>query len=76
MSDKVIRISSQQGFSDEWLNAGAPTNLNLLDFVIPRGMVVDLSKSYIAFNTSFSHAAAGDFTGVEPLNAMLKMNGS
>lgn len=75
MSDKVIRISSQQGFSDEWLNAGAPTNLNLVDFTIPRGMVVDLSKSYIAFNTSFSHAAAGDFTGVEPLNAMLKMNG-
>ena len=42
--DKVIRISSQQGFSDSFTNATKPSNLNLLDFVIPSGMNIDLSK--------------------------------
>lgn len=76
MSDKIIRIASQQGFSDTWDNTGAPTKLNLLDFTIPSGMIVDLSKSYIAFNTEISHDAGGNFaTGLEPTNTMIKMNG-
>lgn len=75
MSDKVIRIASQQGFSDSWTTAD-PSNLNLLDFTIPSGMIVDLSKSYIAFNTEVTHAAGGNFaTGLEPTNTMIKMNG-
>ena len=52
MSDKIIKISSQQGFSDTWLNAAEPTNLNLCDFRIPAGMTVSLKDSYIAFNVS------------------------
>ncbi len=48
--DRVIRITSQQGFSDSWSNAQGATTLNLLDFVIPSGLTVDLSKSYIAVN--------------------------
>ena len=76
MSDKFLRIASVQGFSDTWLNAAAPTNLGLCDFVIPSGMIVDLSKSYIAFNTEITHTGAGNFpTGLEPTNTMLKMNG-
>ena len=51
--DKVIRISSNQGFSDTWTNAAAPNSLNLCDFVMPSGNY-DLSKSYIAFNASIT----------------------
>jgi len=46
--DKVIKITSVQGFSDSWLNTARPTNLNLLDFVIPEGIICDLSRSYIS----------------------------
>lgn len=48
--DKVIRITSQQGFGESWSNANPPVTLNLVDFTVPRGMNIDLSKSYIAFN--------------------------
>ncbi len=51
--DKVIRVSSNQGFSDTWTNAAAPNSLNLCDFVMPSGNY-DLSKSYIAFNASIT----------------------
>ena len=80
MGDKIIKLASLQGFSDTWQNAGAPTRLNLVDFVIPSGYVVDLSKSYIAYNTSISVEAGatthdgGAWHGTEPVNAMLKMN--
>ena len=50
MSDKVIRISSVQGFAESWGPNGSPTTLDLVDFVIPRGLTVDLSKSYVSFN--------------------------
>jgi len=56
--DKVIRISSQQGFSDSFTNATKPSNLNLLDFVIPSGMNIDLSKSYIAINSQITSSTA------------------
>lgn len=81
MGDKIIKLASLQGFSDSWKNAGAPSRLNLVDFVIPSGYVVDLSKSYIAYNTSISVEAGaatadgGTWHGTEPVNAMLKMNG-
>ena len=52
--DKVIRITSQQGFADDWTNAQTPTMLNLCDFTIPRGLNIDLSKSYIAFNAQIN----------------------
>ena len=68
MSDKIIKISSQQGFSDTWLNAAEPTNLNLCDFRIPAGMTVSLKDSYIAFNVSL--APAGDV----PLNTVLTLD--
>lgn len=54
MGDKIIRITSQQGFADQWIcgaNTTVPRNLNLCDFTIPRGYVIDMSQSYIAFNT-------------------------
>lgn len=58
MTDKVIRITSQQGFADTWKNVPAtpanntvPTTLNLCDFTIPSGYVIDMSSSYVAFNT-------------------------
>ena len=64
MSDKVIRITSQQGYAESWLNAtGTPTSLNLLDFVIPRGLKVDLSKSYISINTQITNDSGA------PINA-------
>lgn len=78
--DKVIRISSQQGFSAQWDNTGAPTNLNLVDFEIPQGMIIDMTKSYVAFNTEIKpQAAAGGgtanaFTTDDPINAMLLLN--
>ena len=50
--NKVIRITSQQGFSDVWTNGIKPTSLNLVDFTIPSGLVVDMSKSYMSFNSS------------------------
>jgi len=75
MTDKIIRLSSQQGFSDSW-STTAPTRLNLLDFTIPSGLIVDLSKSYVAFNTQIDPTAGGNFaTGSEPVNSMLKING-
>ena len=76
MTDKVIRISSEQGFAEAWLNANAPSTLNLCDFRIPRGMVVDLSKSYIAFNTQIKPTVAGNFTSTDdPINSNLRING-
>ena len=36
MSDKVIRISSVQGFAESWGPNGSPTTLDLVDFVILR----------------------------------------
>tara|TARA_R110000868_G_scaffold62863_2_gene189791 strand:- start:368 stop:2116 length:1749 start_codon:yes stop_codon:yes gene_type:complete len=50
MSDKIIKINSVQGFAETWLESVSPTTLDLVDFVIPRGITADLSKSYIAFN--------------------------
>ena len=50
MSDKVIRITSQQGFSDVYLNTEKPSGLNLLDFTIPRGYNINMEQSYIAIN--------------------------
>ena len=55
MSDQVIRIASQQGFADSWLNANEPTNLNLLDFTIPRGYNVNMAESYIAINAQINN---------------------
>jgi len=65
MSDKVIRISSKQGFSDTWLNAGTPSNLNLLDFTIPRGYNVNLAESYVAINAQIDNDSA------QPVNATM-----
>ena len=57
MSDKVIRITSQQGFADQFTNAAPATSLNLCDFTISAGLNVNLSKSYIAFNTIIENTA-------------------
>ena len=68
MSDKIIRLSSQQGFADTWINANVPTNLNLCDFRIPRGMCVSLRDSYISYNVSITSDTD------QPVNAMLQLN--
>ena len=76
MSDKVIRIGSQQGFAAQWVNAGSPSTLNLVDFEIPSGMIIDMTKSYIAFNTEIQPTVAGNYASVDdPINAMLRING-
>tara|TARA_R110000868_G_scaffold404146_2_gene682033 strand:+ start:202 stop:1932 length:1731 start_codon:yes stop_codon:yes gene_type:complete len=54
MSEKIIKINSVQGFAASW-DATPPTTLDLVDFTIPRGLTVDLSKSYIAFNCQTIH---------------------
>jgi len=70
--DKIIRISSVQGFADSYTNAEKPSNLNLLDFTIPTGMNIDLSKSYIAINSEITAS------GGEAVNAIqfLKVDGN
>lgn len=55
MSDKVIRIVSEQGFSASWTNATKPSGLNLLDFTIPRGMNINTAESYIAINAQIDN---------------------
>jgi len=50
MSEKVIRITSQQGFSAVYDNTTKPTGLNLLDFTIPRGYNINMAESYVAIN--------------------------
>jgi hypothetical protein len=74
MGDKVIRINSVQGFADEFTNAAPSTILNLVDFVIPRGLTVDLSKSYIAFNTQINSAEVNVPSGVGAYNNNLFVN--
>ena len=88
MSDKIIRIGSQQGFAESWSNAAAPTALNLVDFEIPPGMIIDMTKSYIAFNTEIAPVAAagaianrntgvgnlGTFTTESPVSHMLRLD--
>ena len=87
MSDKIIRIGSQQGFAETWDVANKPSSLNLVDFEIPSGMVVDMTKSYVAFNTeikptaqAFASAGSGvgnkgEYTSESPINSMLKLDG-
>lgn len=55
--DKVIRLTSQQGFADQWNNDTAPKTLSLVDFTIPSGLVVNMKKSYISFNSSLSNTS-------------------
>ena len=55
--DKVIRLTSRQGFAATWLNAETPKTLNLVDFTIPAGLVVNMAKSYIAFNSEITNTA-------------------
>tara|TARA_R110001606_G_scaffold159917_2_gene303843 strand:- start:1821 stop:3383 length:1563 start_codon:yes stop_codon:yes gene_type:complete len=55
--DKVIRLTSRQGFADTWLNAETPKTLNLVDFTIPAGLVCNMSKSYMAFNSDVRNNA-------------------
>ena len=66
--DKVIKISSQQGFSDSYTNAQKPSNLNLLDFTIPSGMNIDMSKSYVAINAEVTNDSG------KPVNAQFYLD--
>ena len=68
MGDKVIRINSVQGFADSFTNTVPSTILNLCDFVIPKGLTVDLGKSYIAFNTQINSAETLAASGVGAYN--------
>jgi hypothetical protein len=74
MGDKVIRINSVQGFADSFTNTVPSTILNLCDFVMPRGLTVDLSKSYIAFNTQINSAERLPASGVGVYNNNLLLN--
>jgi len=55
MSNKVIRIVSEQGFSASYENTQKPSGLNLLDFTIPRGMNINTAESYIAINAQIDN---------------------
>ena len=68
MSDKVIRITSQQGFADSYSNAEKPSGLNLLDFTIPMGYNIDMSKSYVAINGQIINGSGN------PVNASFWMD--
>ena len=68
MSDRVIRIVSEQGFSSSFTNAAKPSGLNLLDFTIPRGMNVNMAESYIAINAQI------DSDQLAPVNASFYMD--
>jgi len=74
MGDKVIRINSVQGFADSFTNAVPSTILNLCDFVIPKGLTVDLGKSYVAFNTQINSAEVNVPSGVGAYNNNLYLN--
>ena len=74
MGDKVIRINSVQGFSDSFTNTAPSTILNLCDFVIPKGLTVDLGKSYVAFNTQINSAEVNVPSGVGSYNNNLLLN--
>ena len=74
MGDKIIRINSVQGFADAFTNTAPSTILNLVDFVIPRGLTVDLSKSYVAFNTQINSAETLAASGVGVYNNNLLLD--
>lgn len=68
--DKVIKISSQQGFAATWVNTDTtPSNLNLIDFTIPRGLNIDMSRSYMSFNSQINNT-----TNDTPINARWVFN--
>ena len=53
MSERIIKLQSQQAFNETWTPADVTTNppiLKLVDFTIPAGGQYDLSKSYININ--------------------------
>jgi hypothetical protein len=50
--DKVIKLPSRQGFAETFASGTAPTQLNILDFTIPRDMGnISLSQSYVSIQT-------------------------
>jgi len=57
MSQKVIRITSQQGFSAVYDNTTKPVGLNLLDFTIPRGYNINMAESYCAINGQINNSS-------------------
>jgi len=68
--DKIIKITSQQGFSASWTNTETtPSSLNLIDFTIPSGLNVDLSRSYMSFNSQINNT-----TNDTPINARWVFN--
>mgnify|MGYP003674776635 FL=1 len=68
--DKIIKLSSQQGFAAAWTDAETtPSSLNLVDFVIPRGLNIDMSRSYMSFNSQIVNT-----TNATPINARFTFN--
>ncbi len=62
--DKIIKLPSRQGFAESFLSGTAPTNLNILDFTIPRDMGnVSLSQSYVSIQTEILN------NDLDPINA-------
>ena len=74
MGDKVIRINSVQGFSDSFTNAVPSTILNLVDFVVPKGLTISWEKSFVAFNTQINSAEVNTPSGVGVYNNNLLVN--
>jgi len=67
--DKVIKLPSRQGFAETFASGTAPTQLNILDFTIPRDMGnVSLSQSFISIQTEILNDSAN------PVNASTFLN--
>ena len=74
MGDKVIRINSVQGFSDSFTNAVPSTILNLVDFVVPKGLTISWEKSFVSFNAQINSAETLAASGVGVYNNNLLVN--
>ena len=59
MSEKIIKLQSQQAFNETWLPANKPI-IKLADFQIPGGSQYDFSSSYININMEVVASATSD----------------
>ncbi len=67
MSERIIKLQSQQAFNETWKPASETPVHKLVDFTIPSGGQYDLSKSYININmeaVNAAYAGTADSDGV------------
>ena len=57
MSERIIKLQSQQAFNETWKPASETPIGKLIDFTIPANGTYDLGKSYININMETVNAA-------------------